>query len=314
MAEAATTPEVIAHDDLCPICQLLLFTPVRTKCNHLLCASCMAHWADVSSTNRIEHSSLDVNLADFDPNYDPSYDLEANCPMCRTHTNASPDKALARRLAGKYPTTYAERKVEEEVERGSRVGQDGVEGVMILIGNRHRLERGTEDANQHDWTFFVRTSRPDLVKEVRINLHPTFRPPRVVLRNPPFEVRRLGWGYFTLQAKIVLKEPYGWVVDDNTPRQPNLELTWTLDFEGRGRQGRVRAMVKKVESERTIVDHEARPRRTQTNRQHQDDEGDEEDEDDGDYEEAGNDDPSDSNEDDGDDEGESEYVETPRRR
>jgi hypothetical protein len=51
-----------------------------------------------------------------------------------------------------------------------RVGQHGVEGVMILIGNKHRPVRGADDANEHDWTFFVRTSRPDLVKEVRINL------------------------------------------------------------------------------------------------------------------------------------------------
>ena len=111
------------------------------------------------------------NLADFDPTYDPTYDLEANCPMCRTRTSATPDQALARQLETKYPVTYAERRVEEEIERGSRVGQDGVEGVMILIGNKHRLVRDNqEDANQHDWTFFVRISRPEIVKEVVIDL------------------------------------------------------------------------------------------------------------------------------------------------
>lgn len=152
------------------ICQLLLFTPVRTQCNHLLCASCMAQWADVSNTNRIEPSSWDVDLADFDPNYDPTYDLEANCPMCRTQTAATPDKELAGQLEKKYPATYAERAAEEEVERGARIGQDGVEGVMILIGNKHRLIRNADDDNEHDWTFFVRTSRPELVKHVRIYL------------------------------------------------------------------------------------------------------------------------------------------------
>jgi hypothetical protein len=130
----------------------------------------MAQWADASSTTDIEHSSADVELENFDPNYDPSYDLEANCPMCRSHTTAAPDMALATQLESKYPTTYAERRVEEEVERGSRVGQDGVEGFMILIGNRHKLVRAAEDDNQHDWTFFVRMSRPELVKEVRIDL------------------------------------------------------------------------------------------------------------------------------------------------
>jgi hypothetical protein len=134
----------------------------------------MAQWADASSSNSstsaIEHSSADVTLSDFDPNYDPTYDLEANCPMCRTHTTAAPDTALAAQLSAKYPKTYAERHVEEQVERGSRVGQDGVEGFMILIGNKHKLVRESEDDNEHDWTFFVRTSRPELVKEVRIYL------------------------------------------------------------------------------------------------------------------------------------------------
>jgi hypothetical protein len=97
----------------------------------------MAQWADTSSTNRIE---------------------------------AAPDTSLAGELERRYPATYAERRVEEEVEKGARIGRDGVEGVMILIGNKHGLVRDTEDANMHDWTFFVRTSRPDLVKEVKIDL------------------------------------------------------------------------------------------------------------------------------------------------
>jgi hypothetical protein len=56
------------------------------------------------------------------------------------------------------------------VQKGARIGVDGVEGVMILIGNKHKLVRNPGDANQHDWTFFVRTSRPELVEEVRIDL------------------------------------------------------------------------------------------------------------------------------------------------
>lgn len=210
----------------------------------------MAQWADASSVDNIEHSSLDVNLTDFGPNYDPRYDLEAKCPMCRTHTTGIPDQILAQRLEQKYPVAYAERRAEEEeVESGSRIGQDGIEGVMILIGNKHRLLRGTDDANQHDWTFFVRMSRPELVKHIRIDLHPTFRPPALTLRNPPFEVRRLGWGYFCIRAEIVLKEPYSWILNNGSTRQTGLELTWTLDFEGRGRQGRVRAKVKKIEEQ-----------------------------------------------------------------
>lgn len=126
--------------------------------------------ADVSNTNRIEPSSWDVDLEAFDPNYDVAYDLEANCPMCRTQTAAVPDENLAQQLETKYPRAYAERKAEEEVERGSCTRADGAEGIMILIGNKHRRVRDSDDDNEHDWTFFVRTSRPELVKHVRVFL------------------------------------------------------------------------------------------------------------------------------------------------
>ena len=272
----------------------------------------MAQWASASSTNNIEHSSLDVNLADFDPSYDPAYDLEANCPMCRTHTTASPDEALARQLEKRYPAVYAERRMEEEVERGSRVGEGGGEGVMILIGNKHRLERDVEESEcQHDWTFFVRTSRPDLVKEVRVNLHPTFRPPRVTLTRLPYEVRRLGWGWFTIEAEIVLKEPYRWIVDTVGTTQSALELTWTLDFEGRGRQGRVRTKVKKLEEvDGTRGTQAARAARRAPELEM--DLDDAEDEEDDDYE-APADNVSSEGEDEDEDEDMSEYIETPRR-
>lgn len=67
-----------------------------------------------------------------------------------------------------------------------------------------------------------------------------------MLRKPPFEVRRLGWGYFTLEAEIVLQQGYSWVTDNTDARQAGLELTWSLDFRGEGRQGRVRAKVRKM--------------------------------------------------------------------
>ncbi|KAF1954358.1 hypothetical protein CC80DRAFT_476097 [Byssothecium circinans] len=249
MAEPSAPPaETIAHDDVCPVCHLLIYAPVRTQCSHILCASCMAQWADTNQTTNIPHSSLDLDLREFDPNYDPTYDLEASCPMCRMRTSAQPDDALAAQLEQRYPKTYQERREEEEIERGQRAGDGGAEGVMILIGNKHRVERGAENANRHDWTFFVRLSRPDVVKEIRVNLHPTFRPPRVTLREPPFEVRRLGWGVFTLDAVLVLNEPYVWVRDAGSEdRSGELTLQWMLDFEGRGKQGRVRAKIRKEE-------------------------------------------------------------------
>jgi hypothetical protein len=259
-SSAPPAAENVAHDDLCPICHLLLYSPVRTECNHLLCASCMAQWADVSTLTTIIPSPLDLNLSAFDPHYDPTPDLEAGCPMCRTLTTAALDKDFAADLERRYPATYKERREEEMEANGARIGEDGIEGLMILIGNRHRFERGVDEGpNKHDWTFFVRVSRPDIVKEVRINLHPTFRPPRVVIKKAPFEVRRLGWGTFTIEAEIVLKEQYGWVKDGVGSRSQGLKLDWMLSFEGRGQQGRVRAKVKKVEVQ-VVEERALRPR------------------------------------------------------
>jgi hypothetical protein len=79
-------------------------------------------------------------------------------------------------------------------------------------------------------------------------------------------VRRLGWGTFTLDAEIILKEPYSWVVDGRGTRQAGLQLTWTLDFNGNGRQGRVRGKVKKYEAPPTVVGGRVlRPRRAAAN-------------------------------------------------
>ncbi|KAF2650809.1 hypothetical protein K491DRAFT_576987, partial [Lophiostoma macrostomum CBS 122681] len=256
--------EAIAHDDLCPICHLLLYSPVLTSCSHTLCASCMAQWADASSISSITPSSLDLDLTHFDPTYDALSELanlQAPCPMCRTPTTAEAHTGLGRDLEARYPATYAQRRVDENADRGDRLGRDGGEGVTILIGNRHRLEarrgageegresereRGRERVNRHDWTFFVRLSRLDIVQEVEVYLHPTFRPPSVTLRQPPFEVRRLGWGYFKIEATVVLKEGYRWVKGGNGLEKRRLILDWMLNFDGDGGQGRFRAKVERV--------------------------------------------------------------------
>jgi hypothetical protein len=139
------------------------------------------------------------------------------------------------------------------------------------------------------------------------------------MRAPPYEVRRLGWGTFTIEAEIVLKEPYNWVIDNAGSRQPGLELTWTLDFEGRGRQGRVRAKVQKTGQPATEgVASTGQGRRTRSTRQaatsasasvpNNGDHDDDEDEDD-DYEEAD----SDSEESQDEEEDISEFIATPRR-
>ena len=217
----------------------------------------MSHWATASTTTPVHPSPLSLDLHTFDPTYDPATSLEATCPMCRTPTTAHPDASLAHILAAKYPLTYAQRAEEDAAQNPSDTAS--TETVVILLGNRHALVTGEDGAgNKHDWTFFVRFSRPELVSYVRVNLHPTFRPPVVVLRGAPFEVRRLGWGYFNIEAVVVLKEGWEWVGGSEvrgelSDRKGALGLGWMLDFEGEGRQGRVRAGVRRVAREEVGV-------------------------------------------------------------
>lgn len=80
--------------------------------------------------------------------------------------------------------------------------------------------------------------------------HPTFRNSRVIVQYPPYEIRRLGWGFFTIYANIVLRAGYSWVSSDAEDTadggiKGKLPLEWTLDFNGRGSQGRLRLKVRK---------------------------------------------------------------------
>lgn len=85
-----------------------------------------------------------------------------------------------------------------------------------------------------------------------------------------------------------------------------MELKWLLDFEGRGRQGRVRAKVRKFEQADVPL-----TRRRVANQAPVE----VADEDDGDHEETHEDDMAeDSSSDEYENEGDSEYVVTPRRR
>lgn len=100
----------------------------------------------------------DEDLNNFNP-------LEARCPMCRTQTVARPDAERAEILRARYPHARYEASNEDEDE-------DGLHMVTVCVGNRHSLvqREGDDSHNQHDWTFFVRPSRTDIVEEVQFLL------------------------------------------------------------------------------------------------------------------------------------------------
>ena len=78
----------------------------------------------------------------------------------------------------------------------------------------------------------------------------------------------------------MLNEPYQWIVDSSGPTQPGLELTWPLSFERRGRQGRVRAKIRKMEEPPVDGPRRLRPRPAAVPAQDDDDDDDDEDYDD----------------------------------
>lgn len=178
--------------------------------------------------------------------------------MCRTRTTGNRDEELSEALRERYASVWEERRVDEE----ARVAWNGhvVEGdevIMLLLGNEHRsIREGAlrssdgRNWNKHHWCFFVRVSKEEIVSEVRVRLHRTFRDPNITLAAPPFEVSQRGWGMFNIEAWIVLKEPYRWVVEGNNDVELSneMKLNWMLSFTGRGKQGRIRAKVRKVES------------------------------------------------------------------
>lgn len=246
--ESASQTQSIDEDDICPICQLLICNPVTTGCRHTLCKSCMATWADVSvSMPHMTIVSVDEEAVDFDA----ATGLEAKCPMCRTLTTATQNPERERSLRERYPKAYRDREAEEAAAEES---SESVQTITVYIGNRHELVTpASEDShNHHQWTFFVRPSRTDIIEEVHIHLHPTFRPNHIIRTRPPYAVQRLGWGVFSLLADVILKAGYSWVSSDaeDSPdgaAKGMLRLEWMLDFssfEGTGAMGRCRLKVK----------------------------------------------------------------------
>lgn len=166
----------IDHDDLCPICNQLIYRPAVTTCGHRFCESCLAQWSDISVNMSMTRVDLDER-----PSIEPvsADDFDMRCPMCRTHTRASFSRQLERELKGRYAELYALR-AEEEAQRpmGLESGA-AVETVTFYIGNEHRLHRpeDPESQNIHNWTFFVRPSRTDIIEEIQVFLYvPPFLP------------------------------------------------------------------------------------------------------------------------------------------
>ena len=246
--------EEVDDDDLCPICQMLLHEPVTTTCRHTLCRFCMATWASTS-----QEAPMTIVDVDSEPvPFDAVSGLEARCPMCRTLTSALPDAQRDGTLRSKYPQLWTQRYRETAAEQNTE-SSGSIQTITVHIGNRHTLippRAGELAENQHEWDFFVKPSRTDIIKEVHIHLHPTFRQNHIIKTRGPYSISRIGWGHFTITTKVILKAGYSWVSEDaeDSPggaAKGSLPLEWTLDFDGfggKGSMGRCQLKVRMTEN------------------------------------------------------------------
>jgi hypothetical protein len=127
----------------------------------------MAHWAEVSVTAQFQIVPLNDEATSSEGQ------IEAKCPMCRTITRSSPNQARGNALRERYPRTYEMRRNEEEDSEGNPA--EDVLMMTVYVGNTHQYKppqgRGAEpEYNTHEWTFFVRPDRTDIIDEVRILL------------------------------------------------------------------------------------------------------------------------------------------------
>lgn len=81
----------------------------------------------------------------------------------------------------------------------------------------------------------------------------------MILSRPPFDIRRLGWGTFTISVAVLLRAGWSWVssdAEDSPDGAPKgkVSLQWTLDFHGRGSQARCVQKVKRQKEDQLQED------------------------------------------------------------
>ena len=112
----------------------------------------------------------------------------------------SHNSELSSTLQALYPQQYAER----GVHRVMAESKDNIQILTMQVGNWHNSS-GTE---RHMWTFFIKPSRTDIIKEVHIRLHESFENSHIICTQPPYNVHARGSRQFTIRVEIVLIRGY----------------------------------------------------------------------------------------------------------
>lgn len=185
-------------DDLeCAICLDMFCEPLRFPCSHAFCRACL-----IQAAHR-------------------------RCPLCRAEWAVDFD---ARTALVDEPLRNLVRRArpEEYAARLAAASAMAAKVIRLRIGNRHSFVENPKPSksgymNRHRWTMFVELvpdslwperNTSDFVSSVRFKLSPYYtawpasdlhsfrvgKDPEV--RSPPFEVTRVGWGYFPVTVAI----------------------------------------------------------------------------------------------------------------
>lgn len=248
--------EAVAYDDEdddCVICYATLYRPVKTECRHSACEACMLHWALAAMDECTDQAELPSNL---------SIDgIKFRCPTCRTYTTATFDSVLNSRLHARHPEEYTARAAEQALSEDNPDDEYATRSMLIMLGNSHRKIEPEEcpytgKTRHHEWTFFLKSSQPERIKEVQVILHPTYREDRLItLREAPFSITHKAWGYFTVFLGLQLQKGYEWVDEEcavsraRDGKKDLLPFDWLLDFRGNGSQKNRLVKFRKVRPE-----------------------------------------------------------------
>lgn len=145
------------------------------------------------------------------------------------------DLSTQEEIKGMFPEDFEERK-EQLIKAGFWRGDKVT--LKFLFGNIHSMEKNPKPAvsdpskqNIHRWMMYVNIAQVDkeltgkFIEKVTYHLHPTFNPSKIEVKQYPFILSRLGWGYFEVHIEIVFK---AWT------RIPKMELDHMLSFENGG--------------------------------------------------------------------------------
>lgn len=224
------------HRD-CDICYSLIILPVKLKCQHLFCLTCIQKL--ISDGNH-------------------------KCPLDRKEFDYENDIIFEESVMEK---NYKENN-EEFIEKAKNLlnlnmMNSKMKEIQILYGNTHELIN-TSSNNRNRWICYVKINKnqgkitdalnklqaeeklckilgikkfnseeqkskstdlilsdSDMIKSVTFCLHPTFNPPSVKVTDEPFQINRIGWGVFEIEIKIEFHKKF---------KLENLKLNHFLSF------------------------------------------------------------------------------------